>query len=519
MASDMLWWSCEIFSFPALISIIIAAISVAYAALRLRITDVENLVVFTDPNTKKTFTGKLDAADFENGTHDDFYTFGMALLCNAVVIESATPLESSDLRKALVMLLKRYPMLRMKFKWTVPDGRCHRYLVEMADPENVCLLDEASSQWQERLETELVTPFESDAGLLWRVVRMQEEYNDSTKKYKNTVLFTFHHSICDGISMMTLLEQFWAYLEQCLEKSDEVEKVQSMCLLPPLQELVKHKVEMTWWKALLFVFKLKIGQLSKSVRRPKHLFFQRFPPVIMTDPSITRKTCFIPMVLSERETTQLITQCKMNHCTVTGALTASSALAIRNVIHGTVGSDRPMQVGVGLPVSIRKDCQVSKEHCGVFLSPLPFTITLPHNASHAFWDLSRDISEDIYNRLGKKEQYNYLRMVKYAGMRPAEEFVKLSQDHRNAGRWDGLLEISNCGKFQLGMSPAGKLEFVSTHYVVAQHSCGSLLTNNIVTVNGRLFWTVVFSRHVMTREQAQEYCDLACGTLKQNIGM
>ena len=500
--------------------LVICAVSLVLLFRKSWTSEHEGLVEYTHPKTGKVGVRRLDAVNFEKGTHDQLYTFGMALDSNVVFIDSVASLSSRVVRKALVMLSKRYPMLRMKFEWieSRSSGVTHRYLTEIEHPNSINFCEEDTECWQERLEEELQTPFDVGVGPLWRVIRLKEQYNGTDNKYKNTLLFTFHHSICDGISIMTLYDQFLEYLNQCYHGNEEANGIESMPLLPPLQDLVKQQITLPCWKAVLFIAKMKLTQLFKSFHRSRNIFLQKFPPVITTNPSVVKRTCIIPRILSKEETKEIEKHCKAHKCTVAGALTASAALALGKIIQG--GEIRsPMAVAVCIPVSIRQDCQpvVSKEHFGTFLSPLPCTVWLYNRASQDFWKLSRQISKNIHSQLRSKEQFNYLRRIKYGNMQSAEEMSKVSQDVGSAGRWEGLLEVSNRGKFEVGKTGPRTFEFVGTHFAVAQHLCGSLLTNNVVTVNGHLFWTVVFSSHVMASQLAEKYLDLVFETLTRNI--
>ena len=461
----------------------------------------------TNKNKRAIYDG-----NFLEGVHDHLYTMGMALVSNVVFIESSVSPSSRVIRKALVMLSKRYPMLRMKFEWI--EGVTHRYLTEMKDPHYIEFLDEDhfdAESWPERLEEELLRSFDVKVGPLWRVIRLKEQYNDADNKYKNTLLFTYHHSICDGISMMALYDRFLEYLDV-----DDVNRVESMSLLPRLPDLIKHHTTLPWWKACLFKLKLKWTQVTQMIktRSTKNIYLQNFPAV-KENPFTTRKTCVIPRNLSKEETLQLIRHCKANRCTVTGTLMAITAVAVRQIIQGG-GMKLPLELSIGTAVNIRDECQppVSREHLGCFVSFLLVTLRLPkiYSLKADFWRTAQQLSEMIQNGLKNKEHFTFYKMLKYRMHDPVEDFTKLSENVDNAGRRLLVGEFSNRGRFECRKQ---KFQLSGCHFAVAQHLGGGLFANNIVTVNDQLYYTLVYSSHVMTRDQAEEYISLVFRVLKE----
>ena len=436
---------------------------------------------------------------------DHQYVFGHAVVANMFRLESSVSLRSQDIRKALVMLTRRFPMLRMEFRWEKRSGEEARYLQENDAASNKVAFTEEDSEaenWAERMETELHRPL-PDARLLWRVIRLKEQHDND--KHLNTFILTYHHSISDGLSTLAFIDKFVEYLD-----ADDGSAVEPLPLLPPVDELLQHETSFSWWKACLY----KLKQFMWKSPPTWNLYLETFPPVMKSDPSVSKRTCVLAKSLAQEETMQLVRKCKANKCTVTGALMAATAIAQRKIIQAGLPK-LPLNVDLGTAVNIRDSCKptVGKEQFGPFVSFCPLSLHLPacQDLHTEFWGAAGQLSESIQMKLKNKEHLEIYKMLRYHVWDPIEDFRNLSEDCEYMGRRSAIAEFSNVGRFHC-QTPRHKL--LAFHFAVAQHLGGGLFYHGVATVNGQLCYTLVYSSHVVSFNQARELLESIFSILK-----
>ena len=122
---------------------------------------------------------------------------------------------------------------------------------------------------------------------------------------------------------------------------------------------------------LLTIRKLRVKMFGKS--KPDNLYLSTFPPA--QSPLVARRTCAVPRNLSREETVAVISCSKRNKCTVHGAITAATHLAMANILqHKNCASDSkiqsPLSINSTYTVNIRKECQpkIESEEFGLYAS-------------------------------------------------------------------------------------------------------------------------------------------------------
>ena len=93
-----------------------------------------------------------------------------------------------------------------------------------------------------------------------------------------------------------------------------------------------------------------------------------------------------------------------------------------------------------------------------------------------------------------------------------------ANDDRSGQRNGQLLVFTNLGyaKF-LDRSPDDDVILRARFGAVAVHQRGSIFSNNIVTFNGKLFWTVIYYSNIVSDDTAQKYADLVKRTILKAI--
>ena len=438
---------------------------------------------------------------------------GWGTVTSALLLESAEELNLDHLSKALRLLPKRYPMLRMRINES--GNKPWFEEVEYSDAVDFQLLDEISADnWIEGFEEEINDyQFDSGKGPLWRVRLLKETFNGVT--FKNILVFTFLHVICDALSIFELQKKLIEFLN-CVHGGEDFE-VESLPLRPPLESLASSFQPSTKEKILFSSF-FKLQQAKNYFAKPKNLFLSVYPPTAKTDKSVTKKTCLLTRSLSEDETKLLIKSCKTNECKVHGAITASTHLAIARIMQREKRDLKfPVSGESSYTISLRKDCEpkVSNAEFGVYMSGNALSITVPMidpDDKQGFWGFARACTREVHAQLDTGQ---YRNLVKLYHCVDIPSYCKISDYDFNEGRRAQILNITNLGALQLNHSEDAPYKFAGSYFALQGKRMGHTFGNNLMTVDGRLYWAVEYFPHVTTKTLAEEFIDLSLEILKQ----
>ena len=210
-------------------------------------------------------------------------------------------------------------------------------LEEMENPQMLdfrSMVDVNSNDWLYAFEKQINgAPFNTLRGPLWRVTLLTETFESDGEEnlYKNTLLFTFHHVIADALSVFELKNKLIEYLGE-LYKGEAID-VKSLPFRCPVEEAMKNFTRPNMLLRFMIVMVSTIRKLRVKVfsrPKPNNLYLSIFPPP--QSPSVARKTCAVPRNLSREQTMAVISCSKRNECTVHGAITASTHLAMAQIL-------------------------------------------------------------------------------------------------------------------------------------------------------------------------------------------
>lgn len=191
------------------------------------------------------------------------------------------------------------------------------------------------------------------------------------KLYKNTLLFTFHHVISDGLSTFEFLKKLVEFLGLLYYGESIV--VNSFPFRPMLEDTMQHLIgsgssifERISTAAIFNLHKLKVALCNPKPRNPYlSMFHSR-----ISSHFVPEKTYIVPRSMTKDETKALIRCSKTNKCTVHGAITAATHLAISQLL--LERSDRDVKnlllIDSSYTVNVRKECQpkVEGQEFGVY---------------------------------------------------------------------------------------------------------------------------------------------------------
>ena len=453
--------------------------------------------------------GLLERVLFERERVNHWGTVSSVLL-----LDSKEELNQDHLRKALSLLPKRFPLLRMR----INEKGGEACFEEMDSPDTVDfeVLDRITADnWEEGFEKEINGAlFNTETGPLWRVRLLRETMVDG--KLRSALVFTFLHVFCDALSIFQLQKKLLEFLTS-LCSSEEFE-VESLPLRPAMESLMSNLIDPSIGERLLFSSYFTLQRVKTFFAKPKNLYLSVYPPVADSDPPITKKTCLLSRILSEEETTLLIKSCKENKCTVHGAITASTHLAISRILQQKKhGLEFPVSVESSYTVSLRKYCQpkVNNDEFGVYVCGGALSVPVPllyPDDKQGFWEFARACSREVHTQLSSGKHLNVPKLYHCVDI---PVYCRMSDCEYNQGRRPQIMTITNCGALKTEQSEKSPYKFGGMYFGLRGEKLGHVFGNNILTVDGKLYWAVEYFPHVTTKTQAEDFIDLSLQILKE----
>uniref|UniRef100_A0A6P8HYN9 Uncharacterized protein LOC116294330 n=1 Tax=Actinia tenebrosa TaxID=6105 RepID=A0A6P8HYN9_ACTTE len=402
------------------------------------------------------------------------------------------------------------------------DSNNNLWFKEMEDKSRIIFktIKETARNWEGIFEQESQRSFDMGNGPLWRVTMLQEFFDSDKRHYENCLIFTFHHIICDGGSIMALYSQFLEYVND-LKAGKNVE-VESMKLLEPCLSLMSHKIQATFLEKTLFYFLPFVLRVRSLFFKPKkNSFLEVFPPVILQNPSVEKKTVVIPRVIKADEMSKIIKSSKQHKCTIHGTITAATHLAMAQILQSGTGNTLPDPVSFtsSFNVSLRKECQpeVNMKEFGCFISVNMMDIPTPCAGitKEVFWKFAQECNKMVQSKVATKEHHKFLKMFANADVKSLFASM-INNDESNGGRYDNMFNISNRGRFSIGEDEDDwQYKFAGTYFAMAEQHAGPPLANCVVSVNGNLYWGLIYYLNITTRKQAEEFIDLSLNILRE----
>ncbi|XP_031559860.1 uncharacterized protein LOC116296037 [Actinia tenebrosa] len=465
---------------------------------------------------------------------DHLHKYGGSIGAYVLLLNSKVYLNPNMVKNALVYLTNRHEILRIKIsrKKTKIQGN-KKIIKEFKAMENsdfaeflLKLKATTSDQWLSVFERELMKQFPEE-GPLWRFVMLKEQFHPKEGVYSNAFVFSAHHLVCDFESGFNFFSDFLDYLNSSIQDSSLSKP--DFDVKFPLQLSFSHLLGncMSMSQPLIAVTAAKVfvmKMIEKIRPKPtyKNPFTSTFHPTITKNPTIQKKTCLIPRSLTKEETLNLIKLCKANKCTVYGAVSAATTIAMATILRKGK-STAPLIITSSFQVDLRKDCNPKVEpqelghysmNCSVNV-PLAKDITLPLGVNDAsFWLLAQECDRIFHTAITNNDHLNSMKLMTNLNINPLRNLGELAKDQEAAGRQASLFHLSNLGKKSIVNSDAINLE--GFYFALAEHNIGPVFSNNIASVNGVLYWGFTYFTNVTTESQAVEYADLVMNCIKGN---
>ena len=438
-------------------------------------------------------------------------------ITTVLLLNSTVKLDPDHVKKALFMLLQRFPLLRMRVTVDEFKQPCFEEMENSQSLEFRSMVDVNSDDWQYAFEKQINgAPFNTLRGPLWRVSLLTETCESSGEEnlYRNTLLFTFHHVIADALSVFELKKKLIEYLG-VLYKGEAID-VNSLPFRPPVEEVLKNFTRPNLLLRFMIVMfltirKLRIKMFSKS--KPDNLYLSTFPPA--QSHSVARTTCAVPRNLSREETMAVINCSKRNGCTVHGAITAATHLAMAKILQQNSARDSksqsPLSITSTYTINIRKECQpkIESDELGLYMSfdrlqieVNPFTM----EGVESFWEFARSCTKEVHDRIDSGKHLQGLQVLQCVNI---PSFWAQSCYEVERGLQPEIFNLTNLGALSIDEEGKSPYKFAGSYLAVQAAQICNIFSHVIFTINGRLYWTEEYSPEITTKSQAEEFVDLS----------
>ncbi len=221
-------------------------------------------------------------------------------------------LEIRVIKQSLSLLQQHHPYLQMHIVKNT-DGMYFQAKEASEIPLRIVERNK-ENQWLEVIEEELNHKIDSLRGPLIKLAYIPAGMGSDIFD----LIFTIHHSISDGVSLIQLCREFLDYCARIAE--GEQLKVKMLPMTPPVEQLLPKSKTALQFGLFLFILKFILNQLVKK------------PPQLSHDidcPVSEQKVRLINLCLNEKQTKQLCKLCNQEGTTVTGALNAAMLLTFQ----------------------------------------------------------------------------------------------------------------------------------------------------------------------------------------------
>lgn len=433
-------------------------------------------------------------------------------------LESRVPLDPEMVRQSLILLAKRYPPLRMKIVKKSQNGEpVKEYFTEVEDPREVnfhVLKDFSADDLEPVFECEFDIPLDMRFGLLWRATLLNEIHVVEENAYKNAIVFTFHHVITDGHSVVTMLEQLLCYLTLLYEGQEVL--VESMPFRPSTAHLMRHCCIPSVLGKAVFNLSLWISRFrTLLLDHPKeeNCYLANYPPVSRCDSAAPNKTSLVYREISPEETLSLINTCKMMKCSVHGALTAATHITMAKILQNgnkEKAPNRPLSLTSSCNVDLRKECRPEIKSDEFILCVSSFRTEIQVSpATNDFWEFAQECTRKVRWAFFTGLHHKFLKPCHMKLPAAEQQGAKPSsnQDPR-------VFNLSNMGRQDWNKEHEGPYLLAGIVASVTLQPTGPVFALLCATINGTMYWANSYNMRVVTRMQAVEFLDLTLEILK-----
>lgn len=329
------------------------------------------------------------------------------------------------------------------------------------------------SQWISEVEHYLNIPINWAAGPLLNCTCL-------ISSGMSEIIFAFHHSIADAISLVIFLDDF---LKLCAaQQSDEsITGYDGYPALPAVEDMFPplfSGLRMNF-RTLGFVIRQIAAEIS-IMRKTKG---KRLPPVH------TESVCkVLKMELSEQETTALLKNARRHEVTLNSIQHAAMLMAVNKHLYRQ--ESIPLKYILFQNLRPYLEPPLTAEVLGSYVAMIQLVIDM--SPERNFWEISREINQAVY-KTGKSGD-------KYISANMSGILLKMLFRFKSFRMAATAMNYSGA----ISLQPSyGDINVVDVRGFVSNFGLGPEFSAQTLIFNGRLSWNVVYLETDMNQEKAQ----------------
>lgn len=320
--------------------------------------------------------------------------------------------------------------------------------------------------WEDVVREELNQTIDSSKTLLrCRLIHNQALINTSY------LITTVHHGISDGLSCISLQSELLQYYQRIA--SGKQLDVDYQPALPSLEELLPEWMQGKQGQLQTLWFGLKL-KLQMLFHQPEALESEKTV-------SIEERRCGMTQRYLEPKITQkLVKLCREEETTVQGAICAAMLLTVAKKI--SKGKTRNMNVSCRSYVDLRSRLEppIAHNNMGILAS---FLTSFHKIKSHmTFWDLSREVTQNIADSLKRKDILKPLML--------SRKILESYGDNIDAS--PPTISVTNIGRVNIP-AVSGKIALEEISFVPSNVIFGKTFTVAVATFNDKMIFNFLVS--------------------------
>ena len=435
----------------------------------------------------------MRALDGLESLFHEYYKKGIGFSYLLTPINSKIPIEADILRRALVMVSCRQPLLRATIKET---PKMNYFICNDEHPNfQFCVMDKEVADVEEITEEVFEkTKFESGDGALWKVTLIPGKYDRSTDSYKGVIVLAVSHAVANAPSLVVILKQSLEYLEQIHKGTKPSLKcIESAPLYSNSATLLSHKLQ-------------KMNTSYNPSPNYINPVLSQFPTIEDNFQKTAPKTKVIVRKIPADRALFLLQQCRGNNSTITGALLAACHVSFMSFLNGT---DLPTTSTNDLTclaaVNSEHQPRLPIDYVGCHYGALTYDIPIATSYKN-FWQLAHVLSSKLREDTKGGKHLEFLSKIES----DYKEFMKgcLHQGSlRLANRQKSSLIVSNVGNFKV--ENTSEQLFHPQEFIVGTpiHKRFGTFGNYIMSLNGVINYMFCYDSSIISKDVACKYAD------------
>lgn len=405
----------------------------------------------------------------------------LACTWNIVIVSRIRGLlDEKTLGQAFELVRQRHPILNCR----IVKSSKNFYFESSQEMPKVPLRiikDFGGNIWEEIAQQELNTKIDPQECLLRAVIVYPLEEQDVTY-----LIMSLHHAVADGQSSMQLHSEILTYCQQIVQGLPIIlDTNDSLPILPPVESFLPK-----WTRGLtgLVISQLYLLYLvlQKNWHRPKTFEFEKYQPIEL------RRCKVIHRQLDPEITKALITLSRKENTTVHAALCAAMILTAARKMNED--NSKEICISCKSTVNLRKRLvtPICNNQMGPFASLLMSYLAV--QASTSFWDLAREVKQQIEDSLRREEDF---RMLLSSGFL----FHYLLRFPRQV---TSTVHISNVGRVTIP-HVYGPFTLEEISFATANRFYGGIFTAEVTTFQEKMFLNFVFVEPLISQSAVEEF--------------